>query len=96
MVLEEKANALKSIQQQIMDANENGKVPADIAKTIDTQIKYHLQDASNWLAFKEAFEKIHPTFSKSSRTSIRASANTNCDSVPLLARDSIANKLLSY
>lgn len=62
MILEEKANALKSIQQQIIDANESGKVPADIARTIDTQIKYHLQDATNWQAFKEAFEKIHPTF----------------------------------
>lgn len=62
MILEEKANALKSIQQQIIDANESGKVPADIARTIDTQIKYHLQDVTNWYAFKEAFEKIHPTF----------------------------------
>lgn len=34
----------------------------DTARTIDTQIKYHLQDVTNWYAFKEAFEKIHPTF----------------------------------
>ena len=29
----------------------------DTARTIDTQIKYHLQDVTNWYAFKEAFEK---------------------------------------
>ena len=34
----------------------------DTARTIDTQIKYHLQDVTNWYAFKEAFEKIDPTF----------------------------------
>ena len=64
MVLEEKINVLKSIQKQIVDANGDGKVSVDIAKTIETQIKYHLQDTSNWNAFKESFAKIHPTFFK--------------------------------
>lgn len=62
MILEEKANALKSVRQQISDANVNGKIPPEIAQTIDNQIKYHLQDTSNWNAFKESFEKIRPDF----------------------------------
>jgi tetratricopeptide (TPR) repeat protein len=62
LALSEKENALKTVQEQILSANERKELPSVVARQMDAQIKMHIDADSEWKSFKESFENVHPGF----------------------------------
>lgn len=60
--LNEKENALKAVQKQIMDASESGKEAKIVAHEVGNQIKMHVDVQTEWESFRHTFEKVHPGF----------------------------------
>jgi DNA-binding CsgD family transcriptional regulator len=60
--LNEKENALKAVQKQIMDASESGKEAKIVAHEVENQIKMHVDVQTEWESFRHTFEKVHPGF----------------------------------
>ena len=60
--LNEKENALKAVQKQIMDASESGEEAKIVAHEVENQIKMHVDVQTEWESFRHTFEKVHPGF----------------------------------